>query len=281
MGQLNFIRNIPNSITALNLVSGIIAIIFALYGFLTYAGYFILLAAVFDFFDGLAARALKVHSEIGKELDSLADVVSFGVAPTIIMFQLMAIALGGQDAFVGMFEYMSSAKIPPVVKVFMMNNLYGNDGVGFWTYFFLGVPFLIAIFSAFRLAKFNLDTRQTSSFIGLPVPANAIFMLSLGIIVENSATPSSLLDVILHPMTLLSVCVFFSYLLVSELPMFALKFKNLSLKDNALRYGFIAFAVAVIAIFKLYGLPIIILAYILTSFVVWIADTMKSNKMLY
>lgn len=273
MNQSGFLKNIPNSLTSFNLISGCIAIALAFHGMLSFAGYFILVAAVFDFFDGMVARALKVHSEIGKELDSLADVVSFGVAPTIILLQLMAKSLMPHDVFLGFFESFSSNEIPPLTKIFVYRNIIG---FGFWTYFFLAVPLLIAVFSAIRLAKFNVDTRQTSSFIGLPTPANAIFILSLGLISESSAYPA-LQGIILHPMTLFFVSVFFSYMLVCELPMFALKFKNFGVKDNMLRYSFIVISALLIILFKLYALPMVILLYIATSFVVWIISQVKAD----
>lgn len=273
MNQSGFLKNIPNSLTSFNLISGCIAIALAFHGMLSFAGYFILVAAVFDFFDGMVARALKVHSEIGKELDSLADVVSFGVAPTIIMLQLMAKSLMPQDVFLGFFESFSSNEIPALTKIFVYRNIIG---FGFWTYFFLAVPLLIAVFSAIRLAKFNVDTRQTTSFIGLPTPANAIFILSLGFISESTGYPA-LQGIILHPMTLFFVSVVFSYLLVCELPMFALKFKSFGVKENLLRYGFIAAAALLIVLFKLYALPMVILLYIATSFVVWIITQIKND----
>ena len=152
--NMNIKKHIPNAITSLNLVSGCIAIILTFNFDLKYAAYFILLAAVFDFFDGMAARWLHVKSAIGKELDSLADIVSFGVAPGLIVFQLCAVS---------------------------------NDIVLFAGEINL-VPFialLIPVFSALRLAKFNLDTRQTESFIGLPVPANALMIASLPLILNQ------------------------------------------------------------------------------------------------
>jgi Phosphatidylserine synthase len=275
MNQSGFVKNIPNGLTSLNLISGCIAIALAFHGLLTYAGYFILVAAVFDFFDGMVARSLKVHSPIGKELDSLADVVSFGVAPTIILLELMAKSLlPQQDVFIGFFESFSTNEMPPLTKIFMYRNIVGFS---FWTYFFLATPLLIAVFSAVRLAKFNIDTRQTTSFIGLPTPANAIFILSLGFISENVKNPT-IQGIVVHPMTLFFVSAIFSYLLVCEMPMFALKFKNFSIKDNALKYGFIAVSLVLLAIFKLYALPIIILLYIVVSFVVWVASQLKANN---
>lgn len=280
MGKMGFIRHIPNSITSLNLISGIIAISFAFHGQLSMAGYLILAAAVFDFFDGLVARALGVHSEIGKQLDSLADMVSFGVAPAIIMLQMMAQSLLPADLFIGFFESFSNNGIDSLAKLLLF--LRSTNGLNFWAYFFLAIPLLIAVFSALRLAKFNLDTRQTTSFIGLPTPANSIFILSLGFIIEHT-TSNALLAFILHPMTLLCITLLFSFLLVCELPMFALKFKTFSIKKNLLSYGFILTSAVMLVLLKLYALPLIILLYIFISFVIWISEQMKNdqNQLLY
>ena len=186
----NFItRNIPNTLTCGNLVSGCIATVMALGGDARYALIWIIIGAVFDFFDGMSARLFGVSSPIGKELDSLADDVTFGVAPSAIVFAQLSV-----------MEYPTVlASVEPYIPY---------------------CAFLIAAFSALRLAKFNLDTRQTTSFIGMPTPANALFWGSLLVsqptLVESSAwmIPAILLLVVLT-----------SLLLVSELPMFALKFK--------------------------------------------------------
>lgn len=207
---MNFKKHIPNTITCCNLLSGCVATVFALYGDATSALLFIILGAVFDFFDGMSARLLHVSSEIGKELDSLADDVTFGVAPaSIIFFEL------------GMVDYPEA--LEPL-----------RDVLPFFA-------FLISAFSALRLAKFNLDTRQTTSFIGLPTPANALFWGSL-IVGFNESIISSELSL---PLMLVGV-VISSWLLVAEIPMFALKFKHWGLKGNEIKYGFIAFSAAVL-----------------------------------
>jgi len=202
---------------------------------------FIILGAVFDFFDGMTARVLGVSSPIGKELDSLADDVTFGVAPASIMFW-----------FLGVVDYPSF--------------LEGLRGI---------IPFfafIISAFSALRLAKFNLDTRQTTSFIGLPTPANALFWGSLVVGFETQMTYS------LYSLPLLIIgIVISSWLLVAEIPMFALKFKHWGFKGNEIKYGFVIFsAIALISgiaygiiedNIKFYYAPfcIIIVAYIAVS----------------
>lgn len=195
-------KHIPNSITCCNLISGCIAITFALAGDYKMAILLIVIGAVFDFFDGMMARLLGVSSPIGKELDSLADVVTFGVAPSAMLFSLL-----GEAQWPEGLSACVVAKLPYVA-------------------------FLMAAFSALRLAKFNLDTRQTSSFIGVPTPANALFWGSL-IVGQHDR----LLQI--SPLWLVAGMLLMSYLLVAELPLFALKFKNLSWADNWFRFVFL------------------------------------------
>ncbi len=207
----NFItRNIPNTLTCGNLVSGCIATVFAIVGDPKTALLWIIVGAVFDFFDGMSARLLGVSSPIGKELDSLADDVTFGVAPAAMVFaELMVVEY---PSFLGAVA----------------------DYVPFFA-------FVMAAFSALRLAKFNLDTRQTTSFIGLPTPANALFWGSL-LISQADIIESSLWMTLA---VLIMICVS-SWLMVSEIPMFALKFKQWGWKGNELRYSFIVFSAAMI-----------------------------------
>lgn len=207
----NFItRNIPNTITCGNLVSGCVATVYALSGDAKMALLWIVIGAVFDFFDGMSARLLGVSSPIGKELDSLADDVTFGVAPAAIVFAQLKV-----------MDY--PLVLEPVAP--------------YLPYF----AFVMAAFSALRLAKFNLDTRQTTSFIGLPTPANALFWGSLLVSRTGEIESSPWMVVVMMCM----VCVS-SWLMVSEIPMFALKFKQWGWKGNELRYSFIVFAAAMI-----------------------------------
>ncbi len=229
----NFItKNIPNSITCCNLISGCVSITFALSGNMFWALAFIIIGAIFDFFDGMSARLLKVSSPIGKELDSLADVVTFGVAPsTMVFFELCVM------------DYPAS--IEPLRGVL--------------PYF----AFLMAAFSALRLAKFNLDERQTSSFIGLPTPANALFWGSLLVgahdFIESSAW--------MLPIILLLVLVT-SIVMVSEIPMFALKFKHWGWKGNEVKYIFIITCIPLVLIFWISSFAIIIAWYVVLSAIV-------------
>jgi CDP-diacylglycerol--serine O-phosphatidyltransferase len=230
-------QHIPNAITALNLVCGCLAVISALNGQLIAASYLIGVAAVFDFFDGMVARLLNVQSPIGKELDSLADVVSFGVAP-------------------GMILYMISG------SCFAMGPFCVN------TY----VVLLIPVFAAFRLAKFNIDTRQSDSFIGLPTPAMSIFIASLPLILEHdsyglSSAISSRYFLIITPFVL-------SHLMISEIPLLALKFKNFSWQDNYMRYVLVMLCLTLILILGYTGIALSVLAYVFLSAV----NNMISNN---
>lgn len=212
-------KHIPNFITMLNLFAGCMAVYFAFLGNYDLVAGFILLAAVFDFADGLAARILKAYSPMGKELDSLADVVSFGVAPGVLAMTLL-----------------------------------GESALPHWVSF---AGFIIPVFSALRLAKFNIDERQTSSFLGLPTPANALFWVGLGY-----SFPDFLIN---NPYLLLGLIAVFSGLLVSEVSMFSLKFKNLKIKDNSIQFLFLLVCLALIIIFKAKALAMFIAAYILLS----------------
>lgn len=229
-------KHIPNFITCLNLFTGCVAIFIAFQGNLTFAAYLVGVAAVFDFLDGLVARVMHAYSEIGKQLDSLADMVSFGVLPGVIMFQLMrqsAIA----DPDTSLLE----------VEVFPFS------------------AFIIVVFSALRLAKFNIDTRQTSSFIGLPTPANTLFVSSLPLIL--AADKYNLGRYFMNQYVLLGLSVVLCYMLVAEIPLFALKFKNLSWRENSVRFIFLILSIPLLLILKFAAIPIIILLYVLLSVV--------------
>ena len=232
-------RHIPNLITLLNLFSGSIAVIFAVKGNLVLAAIFVAAGIFFDFFDGLAARLLDVKSEVGLQLDSLADVVTSGVVPGIVMFQLLNKALPaggvGTDWDPSIFDIQ--------VKPFALTGL------------------LIVLASAYRLAKFNVDDRQTDSFIGLPTPANALLILSLPLILTYQ--PGSFITgLLLNEWFLLVLTLVSCYLLNAELPLFALKFSDWSFKENKLRYFFILSCIILIVLLKFIAVPLIILLYV-------------------
>lgn len=221
-------QHIPNTITSLNLVCGCLSIMAALRGELMLASVFIGSAAVLDFFDGFAARLLHVQGELGKQLDSLADVVSFGVAPGFIIYALNPLCSGS----------------------FCINQ-----------YVFLLIP----VFSAMRLAKFNLDTRQSDSFIGLPTPANAIFIASLPFIMHYDTYGLS--GIIAHRWFYVFFPFLSAYLLVAELPLLALKFKNFGWSSNKARFILIAGCVLSVLIFKFAGVALSIILYIIISII--------------
>lgn len=226
----NFIRkNMPNTLTCGNLFSGCVAITFALGGNPEWALTWIIIGAIFDFFDGMSARLLKVSSPIGKELDSLADDVTFGVAPSCMIFWQL-----------GVVEYPDFLSAVKSLIPFL--------------------AFIMAAFSGLRLAKFNLDQRQTTSFIGLPVPANALFWGAL--IYSNPGWMNSAFSWFM----ILIMAFVSSWLMVSEIPMFALKFKHWGWKGNEIRYGFIILAVVLMACMgMLKAWWLIILCYFLIS----------------
>lgn len=220
--------SLPNVITCLNLFSGCVGIVFAFNGDLKNAGYAILLAAFFDFFDGLAARALKINSNLGKELDSLADVVSFGVLPSVIIYQL----IGTSTGLIEQLPWLQYA------------------------------AFGLTIFSALRLAKFNIDTRQSDSFIGLPVPSSALVVLSLPYLVEQ---PGFIGDIFQATISLLILIGILSFLMISELPLIALKFKSLGIHKNIYQYTLIIIGIILFALFKFAAIGLIVVTYILLS----------------
>jgi len=225
---------IPNAITAMNLVCGSLSVFFAIDGQLGWASVFIFAAAVFDFLDGFSARLLKAYSAIGKELDSLADMVSFGLAPAAIVFTMLQLTLFG--------------------KIQLIQNIEGN----FSQWLLLFTSLVIPVAGAFRLAKFNTDDRQSEQFLGMPIPANAIFFASLALILELG-TKTAIVPFILNKYTLLLAIFACSFLMVSELPMFNLKFKNLKLKENALRFLFLGITLLMLIFLQIYALPLIII----------------------
>ncbi len=227
---MNIRKYIPNMITCLSLTSGCISIVMALEDNLLWATIWIIIASVFDFLDGLVARLLNAYSPVGKELDSLGDVVSFGVAPGMIVFQLLR----------GASEYLTIGSLSMYVPY---------------------LAFIIPVFSALRLAKFNVDERQTTSFLGLPVPAHALFWSSLSY---------SLQPIIHHNTTLFVIVIVISsfltsLLLVSEIPMFSLKIKSLSLKGNEMQYLLLVCSIIFIVFFGFLGITGAIFLYVLLS----------------
>lgn len=226
------VRNIPNSITCCNLISGCIATYNAFLGDIRMALLWIIVGAVFDFFDGMSARLLKVSSPIGKELDSLADDITFGFAPSAIIFYELSV-----------MEYPSELlMLKPYLPYF---------------------AFVMAAYSALRLAKFNLDERQSLGFIGLPTPANALFWGALFVGAQNFMESTAYM----LPIVLLMICVS-CWLLIAEVPMFALKFKQWGWKGNEVKYIFLISCLPLLMIFGITAFSVIIAWYVVLSVVV-------------
>lgn len=224
-------KHIPNCITCMNIICGAISMVLSLhYGFLKFAALMIIAAALFDFLDGFTARLLKVQSPLGVDLDSLADVFSFGGAPAMIIYVWLERCM----------LYLPPAQLNPIVR------------------FLPFLVFLIPAFSAYRLAKFNHDERQHTEFLGLPTPANALFLGFLPLSADK-------LTFVNNFWIVLALVLVFCVLLVSEMPMFSLKFKHFHWKGNQVRFIFLILAAILFAIFHLGSFPIIILLYLLIS----------------
>jgi CDP-diacylglycerol--serine O-phosphatidyltransferase len=237
-------KGLPSFFTSLALISGCISIVISTTrGNLSLAGYFVLISALLDFVDGMAARLLHSLSEFGKQLDSLADVISFGVAPAMILFRL-------------------------ILHNFTGGSLPQAGDLTAWQVVILYSPFLVAAFSALRLAKFNIDLKQVKNFRGLPTPANALFIIALGFASESRF--QFLQEIALNLPFLLITIVLSCFMLVCNLPMFSLKLSSFGLKENSLRYLLVISAVILLAALWLPALALIILLYILLS----VADTL-------
>jgi CDP-diacylglycerol---serine O-phosphatidyltransferase len=228
--KMNIKSQIPNTITLLNLFSGCIALVFAFHGNFLFAFYFVSLGIFLDFFDGFFARLFQVSSPLGLQLDSLADMVTSGVVPGLVMFQ-------------------------------MLSNTLVGFGLPEW---FPYLGFIITLGSCYRLANFNIDTRQTDSFIGLPTPANALFILSLPLVLGHTDS-LAVLETLTNPWFLIAVTLFSAYILNAEIPLFSLKIKKFNLKDNGIQVVFLILSVLLLVFFHYLGIPLLILSYILMS----------------
>lgn len=224
---------IPNLITLLNLFSGCIAAVYAFDAQFEMAFYFVALGIFLDFFDGFLARIWGVSSALGVQLDSLADMVTSGFVPGLVMFKMLE------------------------------NTLIGYNLPAFVPY----VGFVIALGSCYRLAKFNIDTRQTDSFIGLPTPANALFILSLPLVLAQSDS-MLMLQILTNPYVLLAITACSAFILNAELPLFSLKVKKFGWADNKLPFSFLLFSLVMLLWLHVLGVPIIIMSYVLLSVIV-------------
>ena len=226
-------KQVPNTITLLNLFCGCIAMVFALNKEFEMAFYFVSLGIFLDFFDGFFARLFQVSSPLGLQLDSLADMVTSGVVPGIVMYQMM----GSSSGF---------PKLDWIVEPFPF------------------VGFLITLGSCYRLANFNIDTRQTDSFIGLPTPANALFILSLPLVLRDLDS-FFVLELLTNPFVLIGITLLSVYMLNAEIPLFSLKIKQMSLKKNALQFSFLLSSLVLLVVFQYAGIPLVIVLYVLLS----------------
>ncbi|MDP4224724.1 MAG: CDP-diacylglycerol--serine O-phosphatidyltransferase, partial [Bacteroidota bacterium] len=233
-------KYIPNIITSLNLASGFIAIVLATNGDLTGASWLILAAMFFDFCDGLSARMLKAYSDIGRELDSLADQVSFGVAPALILFKLID-------------NYSN-----PVWSA--------SEGIqaGFPAILYHLVPVLMPVCAGLRLARFNIDTTQATVFKGLPTPANALAVISL-VLAANYSSSGVLMSFETSPVLLSAYSLILSILMVTRIPLMSLKVKNLGTRGNEGRYLLMVLIIIAFAVLRIAAAPLIIPLYILVS----------------
>ena len=230
---MNLKKHIPNLITLGNLFCGTVATIFAVEGNFVYAGLFVVLGILFDFFDGFAARLLNVSGELGKQLDSLADMVTSGVVPGIIVYKLL---IENSTSF---NDFNQQGYLP-----------------------FLGL--LLTLGACYRLAKFNIDTRQSDSFIGLPTPAMSLFIISLPLIQEYS-TIEFAQNLISSNYFLIAITLLLTYLMNAELPLFSLKFKEYSIKNNLMKYLFLVASLLMIIFLQYISIPLIIILYVVLS----------------
>lgn len=234
-------KHIPNLLTLANLLCGTIAVIFAIKGDYIATAFLVVIGIIFDFFDGFVARILNVQGELGKQLDSLADMVTSGVVPGIVMLKLFEEALNVDAVgYFGIDEYGATGSNIPYLAL------------------------LLTLGACYRLAKFNIDERQSDSFIGLPTPAMNLFVISLPLIAGFSSQ-AFFVDLILNKWFLIIVTLLLTLLMNAELPLFSLKFKNFSLKNNLIKYIFLIISVILLTTLQLVAIPIIIILYILLS----------------
>ncbi len=230
------IWTLPNLITLLNLTAGTIGVVLAIEGCLYWAGLLVFAAALFDFLDGLSARLLRAYSDTGKQLDSLADMVSFGLLPGIISFAILRQLLGLHEATLHEIE------------------------AGAYHWLLLGSTLLIPLFSALRLAKFNVDTRQAENFIGLPTPACAIFYAALGMAISNNTPLAAAIAG--YPAIVALLNLLFALLLIAEIPMLSFKFQSLRFSENRARYIFMALVVLLVAVTREGAVLLIVPLYV-------------------
>ncbi len=244
---MNIKKHIPNIITLGNLFCGTLATIFAVKGDFYVTAMLVVLGIVFDFLDGFFARLLHVQGELGKQLDSLADMVTSGVVPGIVMMQFMIHSNSYNELGISSWDAALDMGLS-------IDNWYSYELLGL----------LLTLFACYRLAKFNIDERQSDSFIGLPTPAMNLFVLSLPLIAQYTSS-SFILSIVHNKFFLIAITLFLSILMVAELPLFSLKFKTTSFKENAMKYIFLILSVVLLIVLKFVALPVVILLYVFLS----------------
>lgn len=229
---MNIKAQIPNAITLLNLFCGCIALVFAFHRQFEMAFGFVSLGIFFDFFDGFFARLFKVSSPLGLQLDSLADMITSGIVPGLVMYQLMITnETAPETSYLQIFPYLG---------------------------------FIIALGSCYRLANFNIDTRQTDSFIGLPTPANSLFILSLPLVLQNTDS-LFVIEALTNQWILLIITLFSAYILNAEIPLFSLKIKKFNFKDNVIQIAFLMSSLLLLIFLNYLAIPLVIVVYVLLS----------------
>lgn len=259
---------LPNLFTVSNMLCGFLAIFQAIQGEFLVAMGFIFLGAFFDFFDGFVARLLKQPSELGKQLDSLADMVTFGVAPGAILFVFLAYLIQDTGSLLEV-EAMD-------IQAAFFTWLKGEGKIGGFFKYLPWLALLIPAFSMLRLAKFNIDTRQSDRFIGLPTPANALFFGS--VVVSHFYGEKWMTFLSFDPRLVAGLILLFSFLLISEIPLFALKFKNFKFQGNEVRFVFLGLCVVLIPLLTYSAIAIIVFLYLIFSFVTNYLDKKKTHE---
>lgn len=237
-------KHIPNIITLLNLFCGCIAVVFVSLREFEYAFFFVCLGIFLDFFDGFFARLFKVSSPLGLQLDSLADMVTSGVVPGFVMYKMLP----------------SIKEITSDSSIIICYPLIDEDPFAIFPY----LGFIITLGACYRLANFNIDTRQTDSFIGLPTPANALFILSLPLVLQYSDS-LVVFEILSDKWMLLLITLFSAYIMNAEIPLFSLKIKDFTFKKNALQIVFLTLCVVLLVFFQYLAIPLVIVTYVLLS----------------
>ncbi|WP_297333181.1 CDP-alcohol phosphatidyltransferase family protein [Flavobacterium sp.] len=231
-------KHVPNIITLLNLTAGLVALVYAFDTNLQMAFIWVCIGIFLDFWDGFFARILNAQSKIGLQLDSLADMVTSGVVPGVVMYKMLE-------------------------NIYELSETYAPDN--FYMNLLPYIGFIITIGSCYRLAKFNVDTRQTESFIGLPTPANALLIISLPVILNHSDGTGFVFDILSNPYVLVGISLLSAFLLNAEIPLFSLKVKYFNWETNKIQIFFLVLSVLLLFFFQYLGIPLIILSYVILS----------------